>query len=291
MDINPDDETSYTTQYPEAFLTYVENEYCAKSQCVPVYKHECLPSTNLVPSATASRSCQSSFDPYDLSSDDEEYLMPNNVAGMTPGQSGRAARLLTAARFHLDSLPDAPRNWGQIHPNPSYCHSEPMKISSPFCLPDSYDWWRQQEITHSKYADLSNVARDIFSIIPHGVRVVASCSLGRDAIGWRQSTTTGETLQEVVVVTQCALANIGILAGADPEFDITHTQNHFEMIIEAEDSKLHIMAMVHNCLEMCQGSQNLRATQKESHARIKQMTAVGYISDTEEIVRALWLLF
>jgi len=26
MDINPEDETSYTTQYPEAFLKYVENE-------------------------------------------------------------------------------------------------------------------------------------------------------------------------------------------------------------------------------------------------------------------------
>jgi hypothetical protein len=32
----------------------------------------------------ASGSCQSSFDPYDLSSNDEEYLMPNNVAEMTP---------------------------------------------------------------------------------------------------------------------------------------------------------------------------------------------------------------
>ena len=30
MDINPEDETSYTTQYQEAFLKYVENEYCAK---------------------------------------------------------------------------------------------------------------------------------------------------------------------------------------------------------------------------------------------------------------------
>jgi hypothetical protein len=30
MDINPEDETSYTTQYQEAFLKSVENEYCAK---------------------------------------------------------------------------------------------------------------------------------------------------------------------------------------------------------------------------------------------------------------------
>jgi len=36
MDINPEDETSYTTQYKEAFLKYVENEYCAKHRVVTV---------------------------------------------------------------------------------------------------------------------------------------------------------------------------------------------------------------------------------------------------------------
>ena len=29
MDINPEDHSSYTTQYQEAFLGYVGNEYCA----------------------------------------------------------------------------------------------------------------------------------------------------------------------------------------------------------------------------------------------------------------------
>jgi len=51
------------------------------------------------------------------------------------------------------------------------------------------------------------------------------------------------------------------------------------------------MAKVQDFLEMCQGSENLRATQKESWAQTKQMTAVGYISDTEEILKASWSLF
>jgi len=89
MGINPEDETSYTTQYQEAFLKYVENEYCAKHRRVPVNTLETIPSRNLVPSATASGSNQSSFDPYDLSSDDEEYLTSNNVAETTPGRSDR----------------------------------------------------------------------------------------------------------------------------------------------------------------------------------------------------------
>ena len=82
--INPEDETSYTTLYREAFLKYVENEYYAKHRHVPVNKLETVPSSNLIPSATASRSYQSSFDLYNLSSDDEEYSMHNNVAETTP---------------------------------------------------------------------------------------------------------------------------------------------------------------------------------------------------------------
>jgi len=291
MDINPEDETSYATQYLEAFLTYVENVYCAKHRRVPVNKLETIPSSNLVPSTIASGSYQSTFDPCDLSSDDEEYLTPNNVAEMSPGRSDYAARLLTAARLYLNSPPEAPKNWGQINPNLNDYHSDPMEISSTFWVPDITDWWRQQEETHSKYADLSNVARDIFSIIPHGVGVEASFSLAWDVIGWRQSKTTGKTVRKKVVIRQFARANNGILAGTDPELDTTNTENNSDLKKEAKERKLHTMAKVHNFLEMWQGSQNLRAAQKESGAQNKQMTAVGYISDTAEIVRASWSLF
>jgi len=125
--------------------------------------------------------------------------------------------LLPAARLYLNSPPEASKNWGQIKTNLNDYHFDPMEISSTFWIPDINAWWRQQEETHSKYADLSNVARDIFCIIPHGVGVEASFSLGRDVFGWRQSKTTGETFCEKVVVWQFAGANNGILAGTDPE--------------------------------------------------------------------------
>jgi len=79
MYINPEDETSYTKQYQEVFLKYVENKYCAKHRCLPVIKLKNIPNTNLVSSAMASRSGQS-YDPYDLSSDGKEYRMPQTVA-------------------------------------------------------------------------------------------------------------------------------------------------------------------------------------------------------------------
>ena len=139
----------------------------------------------------------------------------------------------------MNSPPELPQNWGQISPNLNDYHSDPMEISNTFWLPDITDWWRQQVETHSKYADLSNVARDIFSIIPHSVGVEASFSLGRDVIEWRQSKTTGETLREQVVVRQFARANSGLLAGDNPVLDPDSTDNDMEMKREAEEKKLH----------------------------------------------------
>jgi len=256
-----------------------------------VTKHEKLQSNDFIHSATPSQSGQSSFDPYDLSSGDEGYLTPKNLAETTPRRSDRAAHSLTAARLYLNSPPELPKNWGHVNPNLDDYHSDPMEISSTFWILDIAEWWRQQEETHSKYANLSNVARNIVSIIPHGVGVEASFSRGRDVIGWRQSKTTGETLWEKVVVRQYARANNGILAGDDTGLDRSEFNNDLELKKEAEEKKLHRMAKVQDILEMWQGSQNLRTTQKESRAQNKQMTAVGYISDTEESVTASWSIF
>jgi hypothetical protein len=68
-------------------------------------------------------------------------------------------------------------------------------------------------------------------------------------------------------------------------------ENDSEMKKEAEQRKLHRMAKVHNFLEMWQGSRNLHATQTESRTQNKQITAVGYISDPEELIKSSWSLF
>jgi len=135
------------------------------------------------------------------------------------------------------------------------------------------------------------VERDIFCIIPHDVGVEASFTLGRDVIGWRQSKSAGETLCERVIARDFALADYGILAGADPELDTMNTENETEMKKEVEDGTLHRIAKVRNFLEMWQGGRNLSATQKESRAQNEQKTAVGYLSDMEGIINASWSLF
>jgi len=100
--------TLYNTKRP--FWKYVENEHCAKHRVVLVNKLKTVPNSNLIPSATASGSYQSSFDPYDVSSDDEEYLTCCTVAETTPGQSDHVACFLNAARLYLNPLPEAPKN-------------------------------------------------------------------------------------------------------------------------------------------------------------------------------------
>ena len=200
------------------FLKYAENSYCAKHWQLSVNKPERVASNHPF-STTISGSGQSSFDPNRLSSDDDEDLTSQNVAEMTSGHSDRAAHLWAAARLDLNSPTETPQNWGQHDPNRNDYHSDLIVIISSFWLPNITNWWHQQEETRSKYADLSNVARNRFSIIPHGVGVEASFSLGRDISRWRQSKTTGEAFHKNVVLRQYARANNGILAGDDPVYD------------------------------------------------------------------------
>jgi hypothetical protein len=103
IDINPDDDTSYTTIYQDALLNYVENEYSTIHNRFPVSKPEHVPNNNLVFSAVASSSDHSSYDPSDLSSNDEEYLMPRDVAETTPEGSDGAGCRLTAGRLYMNS--------------------------------------------------------------------------------------------------------------------------------------------------------------------------------------------
>jgi len=81
------------------------------------------------------------------------------------------------------------------------------------------------------------------------------------------------------------------VAGGDQFFETMNTENALEMKKEAQEINMHRMAKVHDFSEMWQGSRNQRAAQKDSYAQNKQMTAVGYILDTEEIVKASWSLF
>jgi len=99
------------------------------------------------------------------------------------------------------------------------------------------------------------------------------------------------TLRVKVILRQCAWPTNGIYSVYDPVLDTTEAENDIELNKAAADRKLHKMAKVHDFLEMWQGSQNVRATQKESRAQNKQMTAVGYFSDPEEIVNASWTTF
>jgi len=217
--------------------------------------------------------------------------MLNTVAEATPGRSDRAAGWSSAARPHFNSPPEAPKNGRQINPNLNDYHSDPMQISTTFRLTHIPDWWCQQEEMHFQFAVLTNEACDISSIIPHGVRVEASFFLRWDVISWRLSTTIGETLHKKVFVRQITPAQEWILAGTDQLSHTMNTENNSEMKTQAEQRNLLTMAKVLDFLEMWQGSHNLHATQKETRAQTDQMTAMGYILDTEEMVKASWSLF
>jgi hypothetical protein len=141
----------------------------------------------------ASGSGSSWFDQYDLTSNDDKYLTPNNVAEMTPECSHLAAPLCPAAMHFFNSPPEVPNNWGQVNPIHNDYHSNPNESSSIFLFPNNTGWEYQKEETHSKYTDLGTVADNILSIIRHRVGVEAIICLRRGFIRWRQSKATGWT--------------------------------------------------------------------------------------------------
>jgi len=142
MDINPEDETSYTTQCQESFLKYVQNKYFPIHRPLPGTIPANILNNNHISSAMAPWSRQSCCDQYDLSSDIEGYLMSNTVAEMTPGQRDHTAHLLTATRHSFNSYSESPQNWGQLNLNPNDYHSDPRGISCTFWLPDITYWWQ-----------------------------------------------------------------------------------------------------------------------------------------------------
>jgi len=73
MLIHRADDTSYTTQYQEAFLKYVENESWANHRHLDVIKPGIIPSNNLFSTGMASRSGQFPSDGYNFSCNHEEY--------------------------------------------------------------------------------------------------------------------------------------------------------------------------------------------------------------------------
>jgi len=114
IDIHSEDETSFTTKFANAFLKYVEIQYCANHRHLHVIEPKCELSNNHFPSIMASRSGHSSFDQYDLSSNDEEYSIHGIVEETMPGLSENKVCLLTAAGLDLNSLHDQPKQWGKI---------------------------------------------------------------------------------------------------------------------------------------------------------------------------------
>jgi hypothetical protein len=69
--------------------------------------------SNIFHSENGSGFGQSSFDPYVLPSDDDEYLTPKFLAETTPGQTDRAAQLLNTGSLDLNLCLNHQRTGGK----------------------------------------------------------------------------------------------------------------------------------------------------------------------------------
>jgi len=66
------------------------------------------------------------------------------------------------------------------------------------------------------------------------------------------------------------------------------TENNLEIKTEAEERKLHRTSKVYDFLEMWHRSHNWYTIEKKSDFQNKQMSGLGHIWDTDEIVKTSW---
>ena len=86
-------------------------------------------------------------------------------------------------------------------------NDDPGKITISWFKPTPDGYWAKIAIAPSrgdmKYLQrVEEMARDIFSCVPHGVGVESSFSIARNVVSWKQSRMTAKTLQANMIVRQ-----------------------------------------------------------------------------------------
>ena len=282
MGVGSGDQTSYSRQYSDAFLDYWEKQYVdidmAKIGKAKDVERQPIPRTE-----------KSIRRIYLLdSSDEEDDCQIQETIQCTPRTSSRKSHLMQQARQYLANVPV---NIQSLQPEPlevqdDLMSNDPEEITASFWYPDVGGWWLKQETSMGEYRDLAKMARDIFSVMPHGVGVESSFCLGRDVIGWRQCRTTGVTLQQKVVVRQWARNNGGLLPD-EVKMSMDSMADPEEKAKE-EDKKLDRLATIKDFLTFSNESKKKRSMQKKLKGKDTAVSGMGYISDLEEQNTAEW---
>jgi hypothetical protein len=282
--VDPNSSDSYTWQYKKAFLNYWDQHYVTKIiESTSQNSDNAKSSDKTQLSDTPSEPSNLAYT-FDSDSDDNQSL--SALPTTTPRRTSRRENLLRIAHQYLDNSRVDPASFGQTNPGGDDTDGDtnPDLASGCFWSASVAAWWKHQ-VTHvTEYAPLSQMARNIFAVMPHGVGVEASFSLGRDVIGWRQARTSGATLQQKVVVRQWARSNSGQLADASID---RLTQNDAAAKAKAEQLKLRKLASLTDFLYWSKKSQQFRSAQKvlEKEGRKR---GKGYISDEEEFFPTTW---
>jgi hypothetical protein len=116
IDVNPQDDCFFTVQYKDVFLQYVEHEYCFKDCKMYNLKLEIPNHNDPFSTSPDSGSRYWFYDPYDLSSDDTEYITSANIIESTPRCSHCPPWPLPAPIQYLNYPPEVLRRWGQNNP-------------------------------------------------------------------------------------------------------------------------------------------------------------------------------
>lgn len=200
---------SYQQQYTDTFKKYWKENYVDPE--IADMDDSVLENTNEVQHYSV-------IDEMDDSDEDE----PDHLIHQRTGISQKAARkelLKNAASRYLET---------DVIPSPiraidSDSSRDIEEFKGRLEQPDIGEWWHQQEKDNTVFKPLAKMARDVLSVIPHGVGAERSFSIGRMVVSWQQHGMTAETLKQRMIVRQdnnrrnADIHDLGAAAAAENE--------------------------------------------------------------------------
>ena len=142
-----------------------------------------------------------------------------------------AVEYIDSRRFSMDQARD--EHFGTVAGDLDAQEEEnddPGKVTISWFEPGPDGYWRkiasmpaQGDIKYLQRVE--QMARDIFSCVPHGVGVESSFSIARNVISWKQSRMTANTLKSNMIVRQHLLKKNTYTYRGDRHSDPNHDQN------------------------------------------------------------------
>jgi hypothetical protein len=257
--------THYEQDYKKAVLDYFKKNYAPSPSPSPATPEN----TTIQPTQRHRKERRAAFDS-DESSDEDKLSEFDRKPGQTYTLSPYQQAIIYAERY----INDGPIKRSSLHEPCDYIGENELKAGYTNKV-NFFSFWRtEMNAQRPGSAPFLRMVRDVYSVIPHGVGVEGSFSLGRQALSWRQHRMKASTLSKFIVVRQWQ----------EKEVREHHKKCERDAHLAKIDYELELLDLTHHKVAM----DNLHLERRRAYELglapgcNEETLSRGYISDVDE---------